>query len=271
MAKLAHALVAAALLVGVVAAQSRPISLSTEIYIVSVGSRSDGTLEELFSPATEAEQGQVIEYRIFATNIGATTLPAGSVQIYGPVEDGMEYVSGSATPTSDRVLAEFSLDGAEFGTPPLLVGTGGAHRVAEPEEYKMIRWRLLVDLEPGERQEVGRYRVVLLPYNILPAASSGSFAATSTGNFEVLSFSYRWEGNYLYVVGEVRNAGRSAAGVELQAVARDASGRLVDSVNFWPASINNVSPGERYGFRYPVTQQRNAVTVEVRVVSTYEW
>ncbi len=142
-------------------ARQSPISLRTEIYIVSLVTRDDGTREERFSPATEAIPGQVIEYRIFATNTGETTLPAGSVQIYGPVENGMEYVSGSATPTSDRVLAEFSLDGAEFGTPPLLVGTGESRRVAEPEEYKMIRWRLLVDLEPGQEAPF-YYRVTLL-------------------------------------------------------------------------------------------------------------
>lgn len=160
--------VSALLALGVVFAQQTtqparqsPISLRTEIYIVSLVTRDDGTREERFSPATEAIPGQVIEYRIFATNTGETTLPAGSVQIYGPVEDGMEYVSGSATPTSDRVLAEFSLDGDEFGTPPLLVGAGDARRVAEPEEYKMIRWRLLVDLEPGQEAPF-YYRVVLL-------------------------------------------------------------------------------------------------------------
>lgn len=156
-------LMSALLALGAVFAQQTrqsPISLRTEIYIVSLVTKDDGTREERFSPATEAIPGQVVEYRIFATNVGETTLPAGSVQIYGPVEDGMEYVSGSATPTSDRVLAEFSLDGTEFGTPPLLVGTGDARRVAEPEEYKMIRWRLLVDLEPGQEAPF-YYRVTL--------------------------------------------------------------------------------------------------------------
>lgn len=142
-------------------AQQNPIALRTEIYIVSLVTLDDGTREERFSQATSAIPGQVIEYRIFATNTGETTLPAGSVQIFGPVEDGMEYVSGSATPDSERILTEFSLDGSEFSRPPLLVGEGDDRRVAEPEEFRMIRWRLLVDLEPGQ-EAAFYYRVVLL-------------------------------------------------------------------------------------------------------------
>ncbi len=138
-----------------------PIALRTEIYIVSLVTLDDGTREERFSPATSAIPGQVIEWRIFATNVGETTLPAGSVQIFGPVQDGMEYVAGSATPTSERVLTEYSLDGQVFGTPPLLMGEGESRRVVEPEEYKMIRWSLLVDLEPGQETPF-YYRVILL-------------------------------------------------------------------------------------------------------------
>jgi len=162
----------AATLLGLAAAQeagtpaqapvpSNPIALRTEIYIVSLVTLDDGSREERFTAATSAIPGQVIEYRIFATNTGETTLPAGRIQVLGPVQDGMEFVAGSATPNSDRILTEYSADGAEFGVPPILVGTGDARRVVEPEDYKAVRWTLLVPMEPGQ-EEPFFYRVTLL-------------------------------------------------------------------------------------------------------------
>lgn len=137
------------------------IELRTEIYIVSLVTLDDGTREERFTEATSAIPGQVIEYRVFATNVGETTLPAGRVQVIGPVMAGMEFVPGSATPSSPRILTEFSHDGTNFGTTPLLVGAGDARRVVEPTEYKAVRWTLLEELEPGQ-EEPFYYRVTLL-------------------------------------------------------------------------------------------------------------
>lgn len=140
---------------------SNPIQLRSEIYIVSLVTLDDGTQEERFTPATEAIPGQVIEYRVFATNVGETTLPAGRVTILGPIMDGFEFVPRSATPSSERVLTEFSADGESFGTAPLLVGEGQDRRVVEPTEYKAVRWTLLVPLEPGQ-EEPFYYRVTVL-------------------------------------------------------------------------------------------------------------
>lgn len=143
------------------AQSTNPIQLRTEIYIVSLVTLDDGTQEERFTPATEAIPGQVIEYRVFATNVGETTLPAGRVTILGPVMEGFEFVPRSATPSSERVLTEFSADGQSFGTAPLLIGEGEARRVVEPEDYEAVRWTLLVPLEPGQ-EEPFYYRVTVL-------------------------------------------------------------------------------------------------------------
>ena len=142
-------------------AVTNPIELRTEIYIVSLVTLDDGTREERFTEATSAIPGQVIEYRVFATNVGETTLPAGRVQVIGPIMDGMEFVAGSATPSSQRVLTEFSADGREFGIAPLLVGAGDDREVVEPSSYKAVRWTLLEALEPGQ-EEPFYYRVILL-------------------------------------------------------------------------------------------------------------
>ena len=99
---------ALAVIVGLALAQTptNPITFRSEIYIVSQVTAEDGSREERFTAATSAIPGQVVEYRIFATNAGETTLPAGRVQIFGPVQEGMSYVANSATPSSDRVLTD---------------------------------------------------------------------------------------------------------------------------------------------------------------------
>ena len=89
---------------------ANPVSVRLEIFIVSkVGGN------ETFQEAATARPGQVVEYRLFANNEGDTTLPPGTVVVSGPVPDGTTYVANSATPTSDAVLTEFSVDGETFG------------------------------------------------------------------------------------------------------------------------------------------------------------
>lgn len=150
-----------ALAAGLAGAQN-PIELRTEIYVVSEVTASDGSKEERLTPADSAIPGQVVEYRIMATNAGETTLPAGRVQIFGPVQGGTAYVKDSATPSAEgELLTEFTADGDTYGTPPLLVGEGDDRREAPASEYAGVRWTLLVPLEPG--QEVTfTYRVQLL-------------------------------------------------------------------------------------------------------------
>lgn len=151
-----------ALLLGFAAAQSaaNPITFRSEIYIVSEVTLDDGSKEERFTAATEAIPGQVVEFRIFATNSGETTLPAGRVNIYGPIEDGMQFVAHSATPSSERILTEYSVDGEKFSEPPVLVGAGDSRRVADPTDYIAVRWTLLVAMEPGQ-EEPFYYRVTI--------------------------------------------------------------------------------------------------------------
>ncbi len=138
-----------------------PVSVRVEIYIVSQVTKDDGTKEERFSVAESALPGQTVEYRLFANNVSDTTLPAGVVKIIGPVPDGMSFISDSATPTSERVLTEYSADGGvAYSKPPVLVGTGDDRKVARPEEYSGIRWTLLVPMEPGD-EEPFYYRVLV--------------------------------------------------------------------------------------------------------------
>jgi uncharacterized repeat protein (TIGR01451 family) len=143
-------------------AQDNPVAVRIESFIVDVITLEGGARQENFVPATTARPGQVVEYRIFVTNRGATTLPAGTVVITGPIPPGTVYLDLSATPTSERLLTEFTVDGSTYLEAPVLVtAADGARRVADPSEYTAIRWTLLFALEPGQ-EEVLFYRVTLV-------------------------------------------------------------------------------------------------------------
>lgn len=133
------------------AASTSPLQVRQEIYVVSEVTKDDGTKEERFSEASTAFPGQVVEYRLFVTNVSDTTLPAGIVKVSSPVPSGMSYIEDSATPSSERILTEFSADGgATYSKPPVLIGSGDDRKVAAPDAYTDVRWTLLVPMEPGE-------------------------------------------------------------------------------------------------------------------------
>lgn len=91
-------------------------------------------------------------------------------------------------------------------------------------------------------------------------------------DFEILSF--RWEidrtGSVRYV-GELRNNGQVAAGVELQIIARDASGILIASNDPWPASVRNIAAGERWPIRGSISNAGSTSEVSVRAVDVRVW
>lgn len=71
------------------------------------------------------------------------------------------------------------------------------------------------------------------------------------------------------VVGEVKNIGTAARGVELQASLRDADGRLVAVGHFCPASYKNITPGETWPFSYSFGKQEGTLRAEMRIVGAF--
>lgn len=137
---------------GMAFAQDDTVSVRIEAYIVSQVTADDGSITERFSESTTARPGQVVEYRVFATNNDATTLPPESVSVLGPIPESSVYVDGSATPTSERVRTEFSLDNETFSETP--------ETTEGPTAYRVVRWTLLVPMEP-EQEEMFAYRVTI--------------------------------------------------------------------------------------------------------------
>ena len=125
-----------------------PVSVRLEIYVVSM---VDGA--EQFKESTTARPGQTVEYRLFAVNNGDTTLPSGAVAVTGPVPEGTSYVADSATPTSERVLSEYSSNGTDFVESAVVATADGGVITA-------VRWTFQADMEPGQ-EESFVYRVIV--------------------------------------------------------------------------------------------------------------
>jgi hypothetical protein len=71
------------------------------------------------------------------------------------------------------------------------------------------------------------------------------------------------------VIGEVKNIGTAARGVELQASLRDATGRLLAVGHLCPASNRNIVPGESWPFTYSFGVQGDAAQAELRIVGAF--
>jgi hypothetical protein len=89
--------------------------------------------------------------------------------------------------------------------------------------------------------------------------------------FSIVSAQSRWDYGTAYCIGEIRNNNAVAVGAEIECVARDSAGVLVDTVSFWPALAENIPPGSTKGFRYPVTKDTRMATIEVQVRRTQVW
>lgn len=130
---------------------------------------------------------------------------------------------------------------------------------------------LLVEWTASEAHSSLRYQVLETTGDEIKSPVTQEPPALATEGFVLLSCDFRWEDGVLWVLGEVRNVSSAPAGVQLQAIARDRSGRLVDVATFWPASTTNVQVGATYGFRYPVTREQSAVQVDFQIVDSTEW
>lgn len=105
----------------------------------------DGTKEVKIVPAETISPGEVIIFSLAYTNGGSQA--AHGVVVDNPIPDGTAYVLNSATQGGGELV--FSIDGGKsFKMPTLLTyevskPDGSAEkRVASPEEYTHIRWRI---------------------------------------------------------------------------------------------------------------------------------
>lgn len=185
--------------VSFVLAQAENIRFDVEIY------RVDESNELV--PADQVDPGDILEYRITATNDGDIIYRPRTVVVKVPVGDGVSYLGGTATPTSEQVTTEFSADGGEtFFEPPVRVN----RRAADPEDYDAIRWTFKVRFEPGQEERL-TYRARADEYLVLRDLPGRGRAPDSTRvegfRFDRLSLLDAGSG-FVQLVGEVTSPTR---------------------------------------------------------------
>jgi hypothetical protein len=107
---------------------------------------------------------------------------------------------------------------------------------------------------------------ILNPFFIYAASSE-----TPISNFQIISVRGEWRGPSLYVIGEVKNIGAIPGGPKLEVIVRDSNGFLIDSAQFWPNSTVNILPGASCGVKHPVSENKNATKIELKVISVNSW
>lgn len=157
-------LVIATLLLITVFAQDNPVAVTLEAYLVTTVTNDDGELEEVFTEASEARPGQMVEYRVLVSNNSDETLPVGTVVVTGPVPGATFYLADTAAPSNDLFKTEFSPDGGEsFSELPVMMTVtnddGNEEEVmVDPADFSAVRWTLLEALAP-EATRTFSYRV----------------------------------------------------------------------------------------------------------------
>ena len=111
------------------------------------------------------------------------------------------------------------------------------------------------------------FLLMLVTVFCAPLASS-----QSAGDFKIVDWSWSTDKyGYIRVNGEVRNASRLAAGVELQLIFRNKSGQVIHSAEFWPASIKNIPAGGNWPVFFMVMDVSGVETASMRVIGARVW
>lgn len=120
-----------------------------QAYLVTEVTLDNGKIEERFTPAEEAEPGNIIEYRLTGRNISDVNLK--DVILNGVIPEGTFYIDNSAS-DDDIAMLEFTApgytapSGGKFGPAPLtvtIVINGEEKEVVIPSEsYTALRWQL---------------------------------------------------------------------------------------------------------------------------------
>ncbi|MFH1010402.1 MAG: hypothetical protein V1784_04105 [bacterium] len=93
----------------------------------------------------------------------------------------------------------------------------------------------------------------------------------SLSDIQILEWHLDREYGHTRVVGELRNNSAVAMGAQLQAIARDKEGRIIDSAEWWPASVSNIPAGSSWPIGYTISDKANIKTVTVSVIRVQIW
>jgi hypothetical protein len=114
---------------------------------------------------------------------------------------------------------------------------------------------------------------VLFLLIVAPAAIANQKVPLSS--FKIISIDGIWENvgktARMRALGEIKNVGNVAAGVQVQVIARDKTGRLVATYQFHPCGMANIQPGASCGVDRIITNDPKATRIEMSILSTVVW
>lgn len=142
----------------------QPVLISLESYLVQERETEEGQIQEWFERINEAKPNQIIEVRLNVSSKAENALEGGTLLITMPVPESMQYIDGSATPSSELVVLEFSKDSNHFAENLFHTVTVDDVKKRLPvpsSDYKALRWTVINDFEPDE-EIILFYRVLVL-------------------------------------------------------------------------------------------------------------
>ncbi len=93
----------------------------------------------------------------------------------------------------------------------------------------------------------------------------------AAGDFTVSGIKTRREYDFIVFTGTVRNGSALPCGVQMKASTYDKAGSVVDTQDFWPASIRNIAPGASENFTYMLRYDKTASTYDMGPIDARQW
>ena len=107
--------------------------------------------------------------------------------------------------------------------------------------------------------------VLMLGHSVLHAAPC---AAKS---FMVKNINSKNQYGKAVLTATVTNNNKTACGVQIKSSSYDKNGVLIDTNDFWPASIRNIDPGASENFKTQLRADRAAKTYDLVPIDTRVW
>lgn len=203
---------------------------------------------------------------------------AGDVQIFGgqvgmidarPKAKGL-VKNNTNKPVMVKVKCDFTTQDGERKSETFYAANG--------DEIPPGKSMLFEQILFASTAESGELSVDELVYALSDAEKSDSkFSVVSKTNKSIAStlaqnekriikhFKFLDDHGFAYVVGEIENTLDYPCMIELEAVARNSSGEVVDVDRFYPAGRKILRPGQKSAFKSYVTRNSSAKKVELSV------
>lgn len=131
----------------------------------------------------------------------------------------------------------------------------GIHRPATPRPNLVSRWRTGCS-GGGHRQGGWALRTIIASLSTLSGLNLVEASDCNPRDFLIKNFRVQVVDEcritpcpVLAITGIVENTCKSAAGVQLKITAYSADGIVIDTQDFWPASVRNIGAGKTYPFK----------------------